>query len=55
MSEPFRSDPSDFGYDARSGIFGHDIPADPVERMLTRVRLRAQLRVLWLRTSRNKS
>jgi MoxR-like ATPase len=27
-----------------------DLPADPVERMLTRVRLRAHLRVLWLRT-----
>jgi adenylate kinase family enzyme len=27
-----------------------DIPIDPIERMLMRVRLRAQLRVLWLRT-----
>jgi adenylate kinase family enzyme len=27
-----------------------EIPADPIERLLMRIRLRAQLRVLWLRT-----
>jgi MoxR-like ATPase len=36
-------------HDTATGISA-DIPTDPIEQMLMRVRLRAQLRVLWLRT-----
>ena len=47
MSEAWRTVADDAWSD---GAFAFEPPADPMDRMLARVRLRAQLRVLWLRT-----
>ncbi len=51
MSEAWRTVPPSFDPRDPSPVdLDRVIPADPVERMLLRIRLRCRLRVMWLRT-----